>query len=290
MSSSHAVGERLARESGSLAAGVESVLADAPLDGRVLLLPDCHYPYHPSTGLVTNPDVVAAAVEALDGEVVLCLPDSPWVEGERFATFLGYDDLADRLGVDVLDLSAAPTVERVVTVGDERSRVTVPEPLERESLLAVPTLRTDPDHGFVAGLGTTAFGALGADAADATTTDVVGAAAVCDPDYVLLDATYTYTGGPYRADLLLGSADAPTLDAAAARLVGEDPAEVPFLAPHGVEAPSVPGVDLDAVAAALPSRGETGGEPSPVMQTGYRIYSRVTGDLLPPHFMGGADE
>ncbi|MFC7157893.1 DUF362 domain-containing protein [Halomarina halobia] len=285
-------GRRVDGTAASLAGAVMDLLDDAPPAGRALVVPDVHYPFHPSTGLVTDPGVVGVLIEFLQGrgtEVLLCYPDSPWVAGDRCAAFLGYDEVVDRLGVDVLDLDAAGSVERTVTIGDSRRRVTVPEPLDSETLVTVPTLRTDPDHGFVAGMAATALGALGADAADATAEDVVAAAAVCDPAAVLLDGTYTYTGAPHRSGFLLASSDAPTLDAAAARLVNEDPEEVPYLAPHGVRTPPVAGLDLDEIADRLPNEREETGETSPVMQTGYRLYSRVTGDLLPPQFMGDPD-
>ncbi|WP_254547469.1 DUF362 domain-containing protein [Halomarina pelagica] len=290
--SARVAGRALDGTPASLADAVMDLLDGAASDDRVLVLPDMHYPYHPSTGLVTNPDVIEVLIEFLQGrgtEALLCLPDSPWIEGDRCARFLGYDEVVDRLDVDVVDLGAAGSVDRTVTIGERRRRVTVPEPLDSETLVTVPTLRTDPDFGFVAGMAATAFGALGREAADATAADVVAAAAVCDPEAVLLDGTYTYTGAPHRSGFLLASSDAPTLDAAAARLVNEDPEDVPYLAPHGVRTPPVSDLDLDEIADRLPNeRGETG-ETSPVMQTGYRLYTRVTGDLLPPQFMGDSD-
>jgi uncharacterized protein (DUF362 family) len=256
-------------------------------DDRVLVVPDAHYPFHASTGAVTNPDAVEVLIETLASrgtDVALWLPPTPWVEGTDCARYLGYEGVADRTGVETVDPADAETVERTVHPGERTVEVDLPAPLVEESVGAVPTLRTDPDRPLAAALVTTALGALGDPSAD----EIVAAAAAVDPAFVLLDGTYTYAGDPHRSRFLIAGRSAAAVDRAAAPLVGLAPGDVDYLAPFGVGREAVEGLDVSAVAAALPNESpeagmEAGGGPAAV---GYRLYARVTGDLVPPQFLG----
>lgn len=247
------VGRRCDTTTAAVGAAVTDLLADYfPEPGEALVVPDAHYPFHPTTGLVTNPDVVETLVEALSvkTDVTLGLPISPWVEDATGC--LGYDALADRTGVETLSLADAPIVERTARVGDRRSAVAVPEPLDDRPVVVVPTLRMTPT--LAAAMVTTAFGAsLGDGTPDSD--DVVAATAVCDPVFVLLDGTYTYTGAPHRGRFLLAGTDAPTVDHAAAGIVGRTPADEPSLAPFvgGRESIDIEGLDAEELAAELPN-------------------------------------
>lgn len=297
MSERFVVGRRCDTTTAALGGAVTELVEDCPatLDGRVLVLPDAHYPFHPSTGAVTNPDTVEVLVETLTSrgaDVTLCLPATPWAEGTDSTTYLGYDGIVDRTGVETLALGDAPTVERRVHIDDRTVEIEVPEALEADPLAVVPTLRTGPDRSLAAALVTTAIGATGESEADLTPDEVVAATAVCDPTFTLLDGTYTYTGAPHRSRFLVAGTDAPAVDRAAAALVGTAPADVPYLAPFGIGREPVDGLDVESVADALPNE-----KPAPDMSDsggpgamGYRLYARVTGDLVPPQFMGEEDE
>lgn len=277
------VGRRCDSTMAAIDAALTSLLADcAPEQDEVLVVPDVHYPFHPTTGLVTNPNVVETLVEALSPRthVTLGLPPSLWVEDTT--TFLGYDALADRTGVETLPLADAPTVERTARIGDQYRTVEIPEPLDTRPVVVVPTLRTTPALG--AAMVTTALGAgLGDGAPDPD--DVVAATAICDPVFVLLDGTYTYTGAPHRGQFLLAGTDAPAVDRAAAGIVGRSSADEPSLSPFGREQEAIEGLDTEELAAELPSERVERGDPPAVVAAGYRLYARVTGDLVPPQFV-----
>ncbi|MWG33193.1 hypothetical protein [Halomarina oriensis] len=281
------VGRRADVSGPGLSGAVTDLVADcAPDLDEALVVPDCHYPFHPSTGMVTNPDVVEALVEALaaSADVTLALPDSEWVQNAP--SMLGYEDVADRTGADTLALGEAETVERVVRTDDERHTVTVPAPLDERPVVAVPTLRADPD--LAAAMVTVAEAATGSRA----TTDVVAASAVVDPDFVLLDGTYTYTGAPHRARFLVAGTDAPAVDRAVAPVAGLKPKQVPYLRPFGVGREAIEGLHAEDLAAELPheTTDPNGGEMPEIMGTGFRLYAKVTGDLVPPQFTGGSDD
>lgn len=278
------VGRRTGVSGPGLSGAVTDLVADcAPDLDEALVLPDAHYSFHPSTGMVTNPDVVEALVEALASstDVTLALPDSQWVEDAP--SLLGYDGLADRTGVETLDLGTADTVERTVRIDDARHTVELPEPLDSRPVVAVPTLRADPD--LAAAMVTVGQGATGS----RTARDVVAAHAVVDPAFVLLDGTYTYTGAPHRGRFLVAGTDAPSVDRAVAPVAGVKPKAVPYLRPFGVGREAIEGLHAEELAAELPHEptDPSGGDPHAAMGAGYRLYAKVTGDLVPPQFSGG---
>lgn len=287
------VGRRCETSTAAIDGAVTELVEEcAPaFDERVLVVPDAHYPFHPSTGAVTNPAAVEVLIETLASrgtDVALWLPPTPWVEGTDCARYLGYEGVADRTGIETVDPSDAETVERRVHAGERTVEVDLPAPLVEQPVAVVPTLRTAPDRPLAAALVTTALGALGDPSAD----EIVAAAAAIDPAFVLLDGTYTYTGDPHRSRFLIAGRSAPAVDRAAAPLVDLTPADVDYLAPFGVGREAVEGLDVSAVAAALPNESaeagmEAGGGPA---AAGYRLYARVTGDLVPPQFLGGDDD
>lgn len=296
MSDGLVVGRRCETTTTAISAAVTELIEDCEpdLDGRALVLPDAHYPFHPSTGAVTNPDTVEVLLEALTShgaDVTLCLPETPWVEGTDCGTYLGYDAVVDRTGVDTLTLGDASTVDRRVRIDDRTVDVEIPEPLVTEPLVAVPTLRTDPDLPLVATLATTAMGVFGESEADLSPDRIVAATAVCDPAFALLDGTYTYTGAPHRSRFLVAGTDASAVDRAAATLLGTSPGDIPSLAPFGLGREPVDGLDVEAIADSLPNESpaadasDSGGPAA----MGYRLYARVTGDFVPPQFMGEED-
>ncbi|MFD1515783.1 DUF362 domain-containing protein [Halomarina rubra] len=281
------VGRRTDVSGPGLAGAVTDLVADcAPEMDDVLVVPDCHYAFHPSTGMVTNPDVVEALVEALASttDVTLALPDSQWVEDAP--SMLGYDALADRTGVETLALGEADTVERTVRIDDERHTVTVPKPLDEQAVVAVPTLRADPD--LAAAMVTVAEAATGS----RERSDVVAASAVVDPEFVLLDGTYTFTGAPHKGRFLVAGTDAPAVDRAVAPVAGLKPKAVDYLRPFGVGREAIEGLHAEDLAAELPHEqtDPNGGEQPAVMGAGYRLYAKMTGDLVPPQFSGGSDD
>lgn len=289
------VGRRCETSTAALDGAVTELVGECAPDfgdeERVLIVPDVHYPFHPSTGAVTNPDAVEVLIEALasrGGDVALWLPPTPWVEGTDSARYLGYEGVAARTGVETVTPEDAGTVERTVHAGDRTVVVDLPAPLVEEPVGVVPTLRTDPDRPLAAAVLTTALGALG----DPSTAEIVAATAAVDPAFVLLDGTYTYTGAPHRSRFLIAGRSAPAVDRAAAPLVDLAPADVEYLAPFGVGREAVEGLDVGAIAAALPNESleagmDEGGGPA---AAGYRLYARVTGDLVPPQFLGDEDD
>lgn len=262
---------------------------DPDLDGPVVVLPDVHYPHHPSTGLVTNPDAVAGVLDWLAAsgldDATVGVVGSEAVRGHQAASVLGYERLAEEYGVDVVDLDTESHVCRTATVSGESVTLDVPERLLEASVLTVPTIRTTEADGLVG----SCVSLLRATGTDRVSADRVAAAVdLLDPEATLVDGTYSYSGGARASRVLLAGDDPVALDLAVAKALDYEAA--PYLDRYAhITSTVVSGLDAGALADVLPG-GEPDPEPegpSPAMKTGYRMYARLTGDGVPPMLLGG---
>lgn len=283
---------------------------DALLDGtlpetspgdRVTLVPDAHYPFHPSSGFVTDPAVVAAVaavVERRSGAAVAVAGASDdLVSVDRTAASLGYRSALDRVDATLVDLSGEPSTPVPGPAGgSEPTRdgptPSVPERLLETAVIVVPTLRptvAGPVAGGMRTLASLTDGAVEPPVAAVASTRAV------DPVATVLDATTAYAGSPYAANALFAGPTA-AVDAVAGsvldRSVEDDEAvrrglgsDEPTVAVEPVDGAT--DVDLDAVRAALPD-GEVppGDSMHPAVTTAYRLYAAVSGDAVPPHLEG----
>ena len=270
-----------------VATPVRDALAGAD---RLTLVPDVHYPYHPSTGMVTNPDVVGALLSTLapgsGTDCVVAVRSAPAVDTARTAEYLGYDDVVDaREGsLVVLDDDTTTAVETGT------GTLTLPTTLVDTAVVVVPSARIG---GAVPLFGSLALlaGAAGVDPSNPT--DVTRAREAVAPVGAVVDGTYTFTGRPARARVLLGGDDVAAVDRALADLLSVDPGSVPGLAAglrSTVDAAGrVDGLDVAALAATLPDGAlPASSEPHPVVRAAYRLYTRVSGDVYPPQLEGDA--
>jgi uncharacterized protein (DUF362 family) len=270
-------------DDGAIRRGLEVLLGDhrERLDraDRVLLLPDAHYPYHRSTGLVTNPAVVGELASLLDAPVAIGVPAGQHIDAERVGTYLGLERIADRCGAELLDLGESKRIERRVRFVDGTVTLAVPDPLAQDSVVVVPTARRDPHVGVAAGMVTLA----NAVTTDPTHEELLAAVRLCWPTLAVLDATYTYPGEPRRRGLLAADDDVVALSRSAAAEVGVDPVDVPHLGPRRTP-PSPRALLSTSGSTERESRGDG------LLETGYRAYARLTGDLLPPQMLPRGEE
>lgn len=260
----------------------------------ILVVPDAHYPYHPSTGLVTNPDVLEVILDVLAStlgadRVALASPPSKFLAASQIAAFLRYSDIAADLGVAVVDLEDAERVRRTVALDDGPVTLSVPAPLLDATIVAVPSLRRSADGVLECGMRTMARAAV----ADPDGRETRAMAELCAPALSVIDGTYSYADGPKRSRVLLAGTNVVETSIVSARLFGLSPEDVPHLSgpegranqPDGIE-----GADPRQLAAALPSGAPPSVEESETMARGYQLYAKLAGDLVPPQLLGGGDE
>ncbi|THE63089.1 DUF362 domain-containing protein [Salinadaptatus halalkaliphilus] len=277
-----------------------NALADAD---RITLVPDAHYPYHPSSGVVTDPAVVGATVAILerriDGEVVVAGRSDDTISFERTAEYLGYESLLERFDADPVDLASEGHTDTRVTVGDDTVSTLVPSRLTRSTVVTMPSLRPT-ETGRVAG-GLRTLAAMLEDGTDETDASAdsraLGAARAIDPALSVLDATTVYAGEPYAANTLFAG-PAAAVDAVGTSLLersfeADDVVRRAFdddrpsitVTPVGVDPESF---DLESLRAALPTGGLPPADDTPAPVTAaYRLYAAVSGDVVPPQLEGG---
>ncbi|ELY95285.1 hypothetical protein C482_16608 [Natrialba chahannaoensis JCM 10990] len=287
-------------------------IADEP--DRITVVPDAHYPFHPSTGMVTDPAVVGAVLDHLswrtDADLAVAGVSTECMPFERTAEYLGYPDLCERTGAELVDLAPdspdGDFTRQVFPVDDRSVAVSVPEQLHEDTVLVVPSLRPT-DEGNVAG-GMRTLGGF-ADAVAESAPTAVAATRAIEPACCLFDAMTAYGDEPYAANALFAG-PTPVVDALAASLFGagfDD--RVIELAPDATESatgveprsgssPQIrveavgrtatdPAVDFGAQLDTLETRLKGGtlppsDETHPAVSIAYRLYAAVGGDAVPP--------
>ncbi|WP_436346759.1 DUF362 domain-containing protein [Natronorubrum sp. FCH18a] len=289
---------RLATLESPVRSVLEPYVSSLTATDRITVVPDAHYPFHPSTGMVTDPAVVGSIADHLEGwteaDVAVAGASDDRIAFDRTAEYLSYPDIAERFGAEIVDLADESRRNTVVTVDDDRLSVSVPERLLESTVVVVPTLRPT-ESGPVAG-GMRTLGRLASSAADAASTAVAAARAV-EPALSVLDATTAFGGDPVAADALFAG-PTPQIDAIGSSLLERSIEEDPVLrSVFGAEDPSItaenvggsgPDVDLTSLrrrlsGGELPPRDDT----HPAVTTAYRLYAAVAGDAVPPQLESG---
>lgn len=257
----------------------------------VLVLPDTHYPHHPTTGMVTDPTVVAGVVDGLREigieSITIAIAGGRHVTGTRVARYLGYESLTEELDVEFLVLDEAEQVDITASVDGRRVPGMMPKPLREYPVVNVPTARYAWEMSFAA-----AVANLGRSCAvaEAPAIELAVAAKATDVPVTLVDAVYTYTGTANATGLLLDGENVVDIDMAVATLFGVDPADEEYLRILSQGTPTespVEGVSLADVRAELPLRPKPkSDEPHHLVTEAYKMYTRVSGDAFPPQLLG----
>lgn len=262
----------------------------------VVVVPDAFYPYHESTGLVTNLDVVEAVSTEIAAQVddVLVLPavGNPTATG-TVLDLLGYDTLGEPSNVTVRPLPACQTVQRRLRLpgghtAPKTVEVDLPRVLVDSPVVTVPTLRNSPGDVLAGSMRTLE---LLVDQPGTTPDQRWRSAAaitdLVDPDLSVLDGTYVYAGRPHRGRFVAAGSDPVAVDALGAFLLEAGRRDVPELREHGWEGgyKYVDGFSSDALRQQLPNEDPPTPDEEGLMEKGYRLYARLSGDVLPPQVL-----
>lgn len=220
-----------------------------------ILLPDMTYPDHPSTGMVTDPEVVSILISGLikhtaaePADVEIFCATSGELSPETTASLLGYESVAADLGINLGYATEGSSLTKliddhpVITVLSPRFSMRNQEPITHNSFFA----ELAQEGADVSGHGV----------------DVRGS---------VLDAKYLHCGHSFKADRILVSQDYSSIDGAVSMLLGND-GTTKF---DDGELKRI-GSKLDVEA---PSTSRIGDR---AMEMGYRVYSKMSGDVIPP--------
>ncbi|PGF17320.1 hypothetical protein CP556_15265 [Natrinema sp. CBA1119] len=259
---------------------------------RLTLVPDAHYPFHPSSGMVTDPAVIGSIVSHLerrtDADIAVVGASDERISVARTAEYIGYASLLERFDAEFVDLADESRTEDICTVDGSPIALSVPERLAESTVIVVPSLRPT-ENGPVAGAMRT-LAALVDSMADPERVPVA-ATRVIEPAVSVLDATIAYGGDPTAGNALFaGSASA--VDAVASSLLGRSLETDAALKTARGEAGPVTvegdGVDFERLRERIPD-GELppSDETHPAVSIAYRVYAAVAGDAVPPQLEGG---
>ncbi|AHG02333.1 hypothetical protein HALLA_20740 (plasmid) [Halostagnicola larsenii XH-48] len=269
---------------------VDDSLAEAD---EITIVPDVHYPFHPSTGMVTDPAVIGAVTTYLGGEtssnLVVAGSSDDSIDFDRTAAYLGYTAIEERFDCRLHDLSTERDSRITVSLPDrsETIELSVPDSLLENPVVVVPTLRP-VEAGPVAGVMRT----LGCHVESGVEGREISAALraraavnAIDPDLSILDATTAFAGEPFAAETLF-TGEAIALDTIGTTLLGRDVNDDEALSAElgpGTSSVRVSGCDFDSLRNRVPS----GGLPPrtsthPAVSVAYGLYAMVSGDAVPP--------
>ncbi|WP_225317792.1 MULTISPECIES: DUF362 domain-containing protein [Haloferax] len=256
-----------------------------------MVLPDSHYPHHPTTGMVTHPAVVAGVVDGLREigieSITIAIASGRHATGTQCANYLGYESLAEELDVETLVLDEAEQVDITATVNGQRVPGLMPKALRDHPIVNVPTARYGLKTPFAAAVANLA---RPCSVAERPAIELAVAAKATDVPVTVVDAIYTYTGVPNATGLLLDGEGVVDVDIAVATLFGVNPESEEYLRILSQGAPAeclVEGVSLADVRAELPFRPRPKSDkPHHLVTEAYKLYTRVSGDAFPPQLLG----
>ncbi|RQH00361.1 DUF362 domain-containing protein [Natrarchaeobius oligotrophus] len=275
-----------------LEATADSIVAD---DDGVTIVPDAHYPFHPSTGVVTDPAVVGAICRFLTDrtgtDLSVAVAGSEHVDVDRTAAFLGYPELVDRFDAALFDPADEPRTTVVRDVGGRSVSTSIPTRLLDERVIVVPTLRPTRTGQFA---GVTRTLSRFDDRSDGSPEATIAAADAIEPALAVLDATTAYGDDPHATNAVFAG-PAASVDAVGASLLGRSIDEDPVLKPTLETEPPVEierigsgAVDVESIRDRLSGgRLPATGDAHPAVTAAYRLYAAVGRDAVPPQLEGG---
>ncbi len=204
----------------------------------VVIKPNLCYYWNASTGETTDGRVVSAIIKYIkqkvgDAKITVAEADASAMKTKFCFGILGYDDLCEQHGVDLMNLSEGNVVKRTVEVGSEKLTLPFNEVLLNADLVVnVPKLKT---HNFV---GVTCalknmFGAISKPRKYSyhnNINNVIVAANKIVPSHItVVDGLIVRGSVPKKIGVVLAGDNALSTDAVASKIMGFNPLSVPHL-------------------------------------------------------------
>lgn len=204
----------------------------------VVIKPNLCYYWNASTGETTDGRVVSAIIKYIkqkvgDAKITVAEADASAMKTKFCFGILGYDDLCEQHGVDLMNLSEGNVVKRTVEVGSEKLTLPFNEVLLNADLVVnVPKLKT---HNFV---GVTCalknmFGAISKPRKYSYHNNInnviVAANKIVPSDLTVVDGLIVRGSVPKKIGVVLAGDNALSTDAVASKIMGFNPLSVPHL-------------------------------------------------------------
>lgn len=264
----------------------------------VLKLNLCYY-WNASTGQTTDPKLVEALIDYLrekygsDVEIKLAEADASAMRTKYAFRLLGYEELAERKNVKLLNLSEDTIDERDVTVNGHKMTLQVPQTLLQSDLFVnMPKLKVMRATHISCAM-KNLFGAIAFQRKvkyhPFLAETIVGINKFLKPHLNIVDGLVALGRFSVRLDLLMAGVDAFSVDWVAAQVMGYTPSKIKFL-DLAIKEQLGNSKDVTAVGEAI----ETFKKDFPTENTSLarakmrlqffliKAYRRVSGDIIPP--------
>lgn len=205
----------------------------------IMIKPNLCYYWDASTGETTSPKLIGALIEYLRGrlrndpEIIIGEADASAMKTKHAFRMLGYEELARKKEVKLLNLSSEPSIDCQTSVG--MTNISLPFSkmlLENKLLINVPKLKYHRLTRITCAM-KNIFGAIAKPRkfsyhSDLTRT-IVAANKIVSSNIVLVDGLVALGAHPKIMKTLLLSQNAFTVDYVSSRIIGFNPGQVQYL-------------------------------------------------------------
>ena len=204
-----------------------------------ILKVNLRYYWDSSTGETTDPRIVSAIIDYIrersgdEIDVIIAEADASAMRTKYAFRMLGYEKLAQKKAVKLLNLCESEKVERQVVVNRRKFTLPVAKPmLDADLLINVPKLRTHRLTTVSCGL-KNFFGAIAKPRKivyhPRLNEVIVGINKLLKAHLTVVDGFIALGKCPIRMDLVLASTDQLAVDFIAAKIMGYDPRRIKHL-------------------------------------------------------------
>jgi len=205
----------------------------------VILKVNLRYYWDSSTGETTDPRVVSGIIDYIRGgcedgvDIIIAEADASAMRTKYAFGMLGYEKLARKKSVKLLNLCECKKVEKEVTVNNRKFALPIAQPmLDADLLINVPKLRTHRLTNISCSL-KNLFGAIAIPRKIVyhphLNEVIVGINKLIKPQLTIVDGVTVLGKTPIKMGLVLASEDQLAVDHIAAKIMGYNPKRIKHL-------------------------------------------------------------
>jgi len=257
----------------------------------------CYY-WDASTGHTTDPRIIAAIIDYIrercgnNTDIKVVEADATAMRTKHSFRMLGYEKLAKRKNVELLNLSTDEIDEIAVVVNKREIKFKVPRLLSESSLfINVPKLKIHRATVISCAL-KNIYGCIALPKKAVyhpfLNEAIVGINKILHPHVTIIDGLIALGRFPIRLGLVMAGNNAFSIDCVASRIMGYNPLRIGCIKlatkeklgnPRSI---TVLGEDIDAFKKEFPYRNMISSKWWGIKLGLLRAYSRVVGDIVPP--------
>ena len=259
----------------------------------------CYY-WNSSTGQTTDPKLVEALIDFLkekhgaDVEINLVEADASAMRTKYAFRLLGFEALAERKKVNLLNLSKDAIKERNIEVNGQNLTLKIPQTLLNSDLfINIPKLKVMRATHISCAM-KNLFGAIAYPRKlvyhNALAETIVAVNTILKPHLNIVDGMVALGRFPVRLNLLMGGEKAFSIDWIAAQIMGFNPRKIKFLKlavkeqlgnPHEIV---ITGEKMEKFSKIFPKENNLYSKAKMKLQLVLlKTYRRIIGDIVPPN-------